>query len=536
MSTVVNNPFPLGVSYEPFYTYQSAGRASGSLDQEILHNPIPADPSYPSHPAPEYYDAFVKAMNIGFPLTMNADGTDYITAEDLMNGAGGPPAPNRERKQGWQYHFPEETSIEALVNKAYAAFNWYGPIPVDQEDGNITWANWAKDDNVQKERRIFYYSTSFWDRDADFDLTMVEYGFATNGDSAGNWIWPEANGTTVTYFFYRGANQWKAFFDLNKFLDQNSDAIRYTFEAVVGALVSVITVGVGTPIYAALVAAAEAARRLAKAVQSGDSSLMIAAAVELGKDLNAVYSTSGMAPAVDDALKNLEAKIPNGKAWIDNVATPFSKLYQKASTFIDQGMSTFDALAKTANENSHGIFPKIDPEYWKNAIAKEAFGVSQRWALKAQNLAKNELSNLVASVPWYAQGAAAFGATIRAVEISQNELPAGQQMFAPNLVTNRDRIRTGQGVSMFISPEAAASIRAIWANNTATPDQIAREKAVAQNTKKAMTNPLAIVSPDLTPISTATKNVVIGGLAGATVLYFFRDYIFGRLLDGVFKK
>lgn len=533
MSTVVNNPFPLGVSYEPHYTYQSGGRASGSLDQEILHAPIPADPGYPSHPAPEFYDAFVIAMNIGHPMAMDADGTNYLTAEDMMNGYGGPPAADRERKADWFYNFPEGTSIEALVNKAYAAFNWYGPLPVDQEDETITWKNWAKDDNVQKERRIFYYSTSAWDRDADFDLTMVEYGFATNGDNAGNWIWPDANGTTVTYFFNRGGGQWKAFFDLNKWLDQNSDGIRYTFEALAIMLVSVVTLGTGGVVFGALVTAAEASRRLAKAIQSGDTSQMMNAAIELGKSFEAVYTTSGVAPVVNDAMNDLAKKIPNGAAWITNVARPFAKLYQKASVYIDQGMATFDALAKTANENSHGIFPKIDPEYWKNAIAKEAFGVGQRWALKAQNLAKDELSGMIASVPWYAQGAAAFGATIRSVEIAQGELPAGQQMhFGPVVAAYDPRNPT----MMQLKPELAALIRANWASQTATPDQLANEKAITQNIKKVMTQPLAIASPTMTPVSTTTQNVVIGSIAGVTLVYFFRDYIFGRLLDGVFKK
>lgn len=515
-------PMPLGFSY-----YQDL------LPQEVLHLDIPSNPNYPSHPADDYYDAFVVAMGIGAPeAAWNAVRNGTPMPDFLVEHT--PAMPDHERKPGWIYFIPSNWSVEAAVNNAFSAFKWYGVIPVDTEDTNRVWANWDQNDNVTKERHVFSYLPAHAGGPLGYDddkvnLVMTLYGWATNGDNAGKWIMPEQSGAIVPMLFKRGPDTWVPMFSGARWMEDNAGAMSTVMLAIIGAMVTIVTLGgASAAVIASLVAfqgLLAGVKAIGDNIKSGDMKGLLAGIYKAGSAASDLYANSDT--KVKDFTSDLAKSAPSGTAWLNNVSQPFSKLYETTKAYIAQGSSEVDALLKSASTATMGYFPKIDTDYWKNALTNEALGGAKMWALKAQGVAKEQLGDFVNSVPWYAQEAAGLGATIRAVEISQNELPAGQQMHFGSVVP---MYNPRNPTMMQIRPELAALIRAQWAEPNA------QEAGQATNLKNAMQKPLVIASPTFTPASTTTKNVVIGGLAGATVLYFFRDYIFGRLLDGVFKK
>ncbi len=479
--------FPLGYSY--------------GIGQEVLHEQnIPADPTYPYLPRADYIDRFWQAAR--YPHA----------ALDSQKILGHGPTMDQT---GWTSEQFAAFHADALahlpqIRTLYAGYLMNGPLPPDDPSTTPTAGMWESADNITDERHVYVYAaidgsdpdgTAGWAKYLQIQGFTGNVGTPSGSTEPGAWVLPRRQGLQIYRWRYNadhaGApydnSQWKSTFDWNRWQTVNSAAIADFWVAVIGTLLTVISLGTLGPAIAAaavalgvaLSAAAEAAAVAAvtalaigavKYGLTGDSSQIMAALGQLGT------FAVGEGP---DALDALGQKFPAQAAFIKDIGTHVSDVVNGAQAAIGAGASELSAYIDQAKALATN-FPQIDGDYWN--AAKTIVGGSGTPGNYFLNLAAaapslQDLKNLETQVPEYARGFLHYGATIRAVEITQYKRLTGGGVIAmpQGLVPLTAIQRASQVMAM---PTAIAATLKPPIGKRLSPDQIvaAAKAAKAQQT------------------------------------------------------
>jgi len=430
-------PLPLGYSYlasvcgapkiPPTFI---ATEAAYLCSQAILHDEIPSDPNDPSLPHPDYYDKFVMAVGLGNPnWQLNDDNQPDI------NLPLGPGAWNNtpDRKPNWTYIIPEDTSFTAVLRQAFAAYKNYGPLPTDEESDNVSFFNqWDSppefDESVTKQRVVYFYILS-WEGPSGGAASGIIRGIKSmdlvaqvQGYNGKDWILPKKWGESIPYVYKRGPSEWKALFDFNRYTVENAQAIASVCIVVMSVIISAATLGSATPIAATFGAALIAGMTtVIKAGLSGDTSQVIMGMIQMGSAALKAGSDSG---AFNKAVAEL-SKATGGSSdkvitWVNDVAKPFVKFYEEVQKLRAQ-LGAAGAYLESAKK--YGVnMPVVNDDYWKKATDPSYLGPFAFWAKTARKYtSESTLKKYIEDLPWYAQDIAGFGATIKIVEMSQEQ-------------------------------------------------------------------------------------------------------------------
>jgi len=444
----------------------------------ILRSNVPSDPNDPGMPAPEWVRAFCVAMGGDLKTTdggaWSAPGFQWggldpqtltPTARGVVEDVGSWPAPQAG-----------EIFNGAAIRNAYAAFNWYGPLSGDVEtaDGNVTWS-WDAGDKVTRERYVFFYLQA---SDASWNKCVQVQGFS---QSKNQWILANAKGEDVRLWAWRPTDsqfvgEWKSFFDLRRWLDENANAITEATIWVGALAVTAVTLGAagGTvaaaaAASAAFTAAANAVLALRGAYANGDWMAAFKAVVSLGAAANTA--------AGGDLVTTIGKENPGLAAMVESVAKPFQSVFDAAQKLEQSVAPSASAIwdAATALRKS---LPQIGPATWAQAHAicgqpADTFESASTWLQMARLPSTADVANeLLANAPPWAHDAIAFGLALSATEQAQSFTVAKTVMFAPQLVKG--------GQSMMFAPQAVKAgtgTRALWASTSSVPPPAANPAA-----------------------------------------------------------
>lgn len=402
------NVFPVGYSY--------------SLGQGILHQDIPADPSDPTLPAPEYLLAFGEAVDGG------------IYDREAMSQA------QLDAKRS-------QLAQRQDVRDAYAAFKRNGPIPEDYEVAQAD-PNFAAADRVSRSRYVFFYDRlkNYGNVGAhgvaigmgdDSALYVQIQGYS---ESAQAWALPTKWGTHVRGwrqdFGTSGPGSWKAVFSAGDWTDEHADEIKIAFAVVGGLILTVVSGGAAGVVIAALVSTLGVTTAVAsgmvlaatgmligawKTAMTGDSRYMMQASIDASAQLKDV------AP---EALDKLAAKFPGTAQYLKSVGKTVQTFAEKIKTdpTVQQLVNAAGNVEKQIEGYAQGAkaiaqqIPIVGPDTYKAALDSVG-GLNSVGApfIKAIQHAPtlDDVKAIATQVPWYATGYAQLATLLRAAEIEQ---------------------------------------------------------------------------------------------------------------------
>jgi len=476
---------------------------SYALGQWALHADVQPDPSDPSIPEPAYFDGFWEACK-GSSLD----------------------------RSGWSQNETQAFHAEALANigqvrDLFAAYLANGPLPTDDELNTATPGLWSSKDGISAERYVYYYDNqSNYSQgggvaakgltvglQADAAKYVQIQGFTVNvgtpkgSSDPGAWVVPrEFNGQQVFGWRYAADHagppydntKWTAVFSFGSWVTSSYGDILTWFMVVWGALLTIMTAGIGSaalPALAAGIATVAAAGGLAlsataaaaaskwildtltalcaaaaKAATTGDSTTLM-------QDLDtAAGNLESVAPYAMQAAQNA---FPDQVAFAKNIATSVSNVWGDAQAAFAQGTSQVAALTSSAQKLATS-FPGIDSNYWNMASQVVGPGAGS-YFLNLTRMAPsiNDLVALEGNMPWYAQGFVQFGATIRAAEMAQyTRLTGGGVRAMPSALVPPSKFwppavhATGQALKSILPPVPP----------TKTPAQIVADAKAAGST------------------------------------------------------
>ena len=242
------------------------------------------------------------------------------------------------------------------------------------------------------------------------------------GYNGKDWILPKKWGESIPYVYKRGPSEWKALFDFNRYTVENAQAIASVCIVVMSVIISAATLGSATPIAATFGAALIAGMTtVIKAGLSGDTSQVIMGMIQMGSAALKAGSDSG---AFNKAVAEL-SKATGGSSdkvitWVNDVAKPFVKFYEEVQKLRAQ-LGAAGAYLESAKK--YGVnMPVVNDDYWKKATDPSYLGPFAFWAKTARKYtSESTLKKYIEDLPWYAQDIAGFGATIKIVEMSQEQ-------------------------------------------------------------------------------------------------------------------
>lgn len=493
-------PLPLGYSYlvtvsgSPRIPPNFVATEAGYLcSQAILHEDIPSDPNNPSLPHPDYYDKFVMAVGLGNPnWQLNDDGQPDINlplGPGIWNNAP-------DRKPNWTYIIPEDTSFTTVVQKAYASFKNYGPLPTDEETKEVYFfSQWDSppefEDNVTKQRVVYFYILSWFGPSGGAasgiirGIDSMDLVAQVQGYNGKEWILPRKWGESIPYVYKRGPTEWKALFDFNRYTMENAQAIATTCAVIMSVIISAVTLGTASPVAVAFSAALIAGMNaVIKAGLAGDTAGVITGMIQIGSAALKAGSDSG---AFDKAVSEL-SKATKGSSdkvvgWVNDVAKPFVKVYEEVEKIRAQ-LGT--AGAYLASAKKYGLnMPVVNEDYWKKATDPSYLGPFAFWAKTAKKYtSEDELAKYVDNLPWYAQEIAGFGASIKYTEIMQDTERASKS--ATSLHTVNQAVLTNlfynQPTSVQQIPKFAADLIPKYQPQIGNGDTSTNQQATVANT------------------------------------------------------
>lgn len=477
----------------------------------ILRAPIEKDPDDPSMPHPNMVRAFVFAMAPGgsgmvtnangvlaaHPGGLNEDGSDpWTILAPYAQGA-------REDDPQWPRPLAGEGWDRAAIQRAFAAFNWYGPLPGDLEtpDGVIYCDAWSKGE-VKRERYVYWYQI---DDDGNWNRCQQVQGWTD--EDGGKWILPSKWGEKLRAWMWRPTDgqrswdvgEWRTFFAFDRWVQENGNTLATIAFWIAAAAITLATFGAGS---GALVVAASvqavllAAQRLYVALMADDPSKAMVAVVELGKAFNGAAGEGGLPEAI-------KKNNPGLAKFAESVAAPFQKIYDAAKT----GISDIYALWDKA-QAMKGQLPIMGQVAWTAAIG--AFGGTKgpgAWLQMARLPTTSEVgAELLANAPPWARDLISLGLTLSALEQAQQGSGAKSLVFYQAPVSVQQ-----QGQGFFQIPKfTQEAVKAIW---TPPPPPI------------VPTVPKFVASPGSGPKGAASAGgagVVLVGAAAAAWYFFMR--------------
>lgn len=488
------------------------------LCQGILHADIPGAPENPGLPRADYWDRFLMACGVGYPnWVVDADGV----ADPNQLAPGFWDGPN-DRKKGWVYFLPEDTSLTAVVGELFAWFRQYGPIPDDYEvirDEGPFWGKYSKPTDILKERRVFYYA---W--------KPQTHGFLIRGIEEGNlccqvmgfsdekqaWVYPTDWGMDIRVWMKRGPDQWKYFFNLEGWMRSNAASVGQVALTVAATVVNTYTGGASAPFTAALVAGLS---KLMKQGQDGATT---------GQLLYTMFETSRNMVAVADsqgAFKDLKANVEStlgkeaGKIvqWTESVGKPFVNVYNAARKALSENQTYLNAFSGAIKSFGGPNLPKVDANFLETALSNTVLGDGAYWAKKAASFSDpREIDAFINSIPEYAKEAAGYGAMFGLLQNEQVNKSSTSKHFL--LIPKVDPVGSF-GVLQLKAPLAKILGYPPAKYSSGAP--------------KINGVPLPSSSPQM--LSTPAK-VAIGVTLGALLLSQLQTYAVGKVLDRVVDK
>lgn len=537
-----------------------------SFSQGVLHREIPPNPNDPSLPNDADLLDFLDACN-GQPLTpsqWNYGAYDASMPSNLRSITD----PDRS---GWgsdqisaAISYAKGPANVQVIRDVYQAFKNNGPIPTDAESTTLSTDLWGPNDNVVRERHIYFYGrqaevlggTSGLDGTAALYCQIQGASLSTN-----TWVLPRISSAQTYYWRYSGpvggpmrtgGNQWTGVMDLNGWFVANAQSLIAAALIVAMAIFTVFTAGVAlvaVPAIAGVIAAV--------GVASGAAAVALATTVWTaiaglgGKLLVAAFTgdSSGVVPALIDTgasfgkvgvagLDKLSQDPQFGKAvaQIKDLAKTFDTLKNQipsqaqqllGKNFSDKIGPWLDAAASQAK--------KLDPVDWKSTMsaigAADEFGkelpgtVSNYFMSQARKAANSaEIIAVHEAAPWYAKGFTSVAGTLRAVEIVQQ---------APNpMALAMPRDNGFRSVAYQNSPQGRAEAAA------RTPG-LMRVGASAGGTSPDSGSLSKIGRLNVTPVMVKTATVAVPVAVGGS---FFLRYVakefagkaFGDVVEGYF--
>lgn len=419
-------------------------------------------------------DAAAKAASLASPLPPGCFPLGYSYAlgqarlrfaqDGVWPSAGRFPAPRdpawrryiQQVCAGWtepaRLNFPRtDDEINATLNQ----ISGQGPLPADAEldavkGDALAWANWSPADRVTRERHVYFYEyraapmigsitalavyfdrtladvwannqtiadSGSWDA-SQWQIALNIYGWSETKQA---WILPHAKGIDAARFFQTGRRgEWETDVSVNEWIGAKWTQVVAVVAVVLSIVATVLTFGgasaalVGAVAFTATVFAA--APKLVDAIQNGNAEELLSAVGEIG---------AGFAKLQPNAAASFAKDNPRLANFFGSAGKLFARVKDAGVTLAADAVATARAIAPT--------LPRLDAD--AIALARELLGgpafrpdgkltlpsVAQQFFDAGQAAAGGALDQLASTVPWYAHGAFAFGATIAAAQAAQDE-------------------------------------------------------------------------------------------------------------------
>jgi hypothetical protein len=415
----------------------------------ILRADVPSDPNDAGMPRSDVVRAFCVAMG-GDLVAAAPDGLapfqfGNVAPENLTPSARGVV----EEVGSWPAPQPGEVFNGAAIRNAFAAFKWYAPLSGDTETDHPSWS-WDDSDKVTRERYVFWY---LQDDSAQWQKCVQVQGFS---NAKNTWILPSKWGESIQCWAWRPTDsqyvgEWRTFFSWDRWNNENKSTIAGWAVWIAAAAVTLATLGAGAGVLAgaaAFQAAMYALKKLYDAVGAGDPAVAVAAAVELGRNANAM--------ADGDFLNAMAKGNPGLAEFTGKVAAPFAKIYDAAGG----AAATVESVWSQATALQSQV-PKVNEGIWATALNTVGAGDAARgagaWLQMARLPSSAEVAGeLWANAPSWAKDLVALGVGLSAAEQGQARKGGGvmQSLYSVN-------VSRGGGM-MQLSPSIANVVRSTW--------------------------------------------------------------------------
>lgn len=447
-ASVVNEPLPTPIRVD-------APTDFDALVCTVLRGEIEADPQDPSLPHPMKLRAFCVAMG-GPLLAPVGDGLPFHPGgvyQDgtAQKGVAAAAAGVSEFAPTWPAPQPGEVFPLDAARKAFAAFQWYGPLPGDLEtpEGVQYFDGWAG--GVTRERYVYWYQI---DDDGNWNRCMQVQGYVAADKK---WVLPKKWGEALRAWEWRPSSdsdphnvgEWKTFFSFDNFLRENQSTIVQAAFWVASIAVTVATLGAGAATLAAAAtigAILAAATKLYSALYADDPAKAVGAVLELGRAMNT--ATGG------DFAAAVEKNNPGLATFAKTVAAPFQKIYEAAGG----ALGTIGTLWQQAQAMKNGL-PIMGQVAWSAAVSAFGNGTSgpSAWLQMARLPTSSEIAQrLYDNAPPWVKDVVALGLAINATEQAQSSNLSGSYGF-----TLAPVVAKSKGV-MKLTKAGQEGMKALW--------------------------------------------------------------------------